>query len=538
MSTKTMRSGGGLSNLIGFWNNQAEEKEVEKAVPKGVKIRSWDNIPKFSSSMEKCNNKLETRDVVSSKDTVVGMFSSSLNHDDCNESSSRLRGGRQSSEDHCGEHKTSDNKNSETRNKITRISDEKDYGTGKSGPNIPSYQKTPPVSPLVTNSSSCAANSPTSSSPSSPISPITNKTISPFARFRQLESSSNSGSSPGLSPSRGINLYRNASLPASPRPPSASPSPGAVAARSGSGAKEMILMWVQNRIKDYPIPMTNFSTCWNDGLAFCALIHVFYPDNFDWYALDANNRRHNFTLGFDKAEELADIYPLLEVDDMVKFKKPDWKCVFTYVQSFYRRFRDGRSPPRRIPPLSIESVGEKPVMSAVAQAVADSQEAEKRGRKIVVQAISCQSSQVNSKDVKSEQKATILNDKSEEKAIINNNKSEERENEKQDNSTKKSNNVANAPNLNENNANGSTKQKGVIETLKDLSKDNQIKHSETPRAKSSSPFLEETNHRSTKSKNWSSSRSKTVGDDTEHENKLNKDDTKITSVTHSVTLST
>ena len=35
--------------------------------------------------------------------------------------------------------------------------------------------------------------------------------------------------------------------------------------------------------------------------------------------------------------ELADIYPLLEVEDMVRFKKPDWKCVFTYVQSFYRR---------------------------------------------------------------------------------------------------------------------------------------------------------------------------------------------------------
>lgn len=30
---------------------------------------------------------------------------------------------------------------------------------------------------------------------------------------------------------------------------------------------------------------------------------------------------------------------------MVKMKKPDWKCVFTYVQSFYRRFRNGRDPP-------------------------------------------------------------------------------------------------------------------------------------------------------------------------------------------------
>ena len=26
-----------------------------------------------------------------------------------------------------------------------------------------------------------------------------------------------------------------------------------LAARSGSGAKEMILMWVQNRIRDYPV---------------------------------------------------------------------------------------------------------------------------------------------------------------------------------------------------------------------------------------------------------------------------------------------
>ena len=30
--------------------------------------------------------------------------------------------------------------------------------------------------------------------------------------------------------------------------------------------------------------------------------------------------------------------------------KPDWKCVFTYVQSFYRRFRNGRDPP---PPTRI-----------------------------------------------------------------------------------------------------------------------------------------------------------------------------------------
>lgn len=32
---------------------------------------------------------------------------------------------------------------------------------------------------------------------------------------------------------------------------------------------------------------------------------------------------------------------------MVAMRKPDWKCVFTYVQSIYRRFKDEWPPPQR-----------------------------------------------------------------------------------------------------------------------------------------------------------------------------------------------
>ncbi len=36
-----------------------------------------------------------------------------------------------------------------------------------------------------------------------------------------------------------------------------------------------------------------------------------------------------------------DVAPLLEVEDMLLMgDKPDWKCVFTYVQTIYKRFRD------------------------------------------------------------------------------------------------------------------------------------------------------------------------------------------------------
>ena len=59
-----------------------------------------------------------------------------------------------------------------------------------------------------------------------------------------------------------------------------------------------------------------------------------------------NLKRIEFFHGFGFfSRKYADICPLLDVEDMVMFEKPDWKCVFTYVQSFYRRFRNGRDPP-------------------------------------------------------------------------------------------------------------------------------------------------------------------------------------------------
>lgn len=48
--------------------------------------------------------------------------------------------------------------------------------------------------------------------------------------------------------------------------------------------------------------LENFSTSWADGLAFCALVHHFLPDAFDYSKLTPDKRRHNFTLAFKIAE--------------------------------------------------------------------------------------------------------------------------------------------------------------------------------------------------------------------------------------------
>jgi len=114
----------------------------------------------------------------------------------------------------------------------------------------------------------------------------------------------------------------------------------AVAPRAESAIKK-ILYWCQTKTKEYEnVKIENFSSSWQDGLAFCALIHHFYPEAFDYSKLIPQKRRQNFELAFRVAEDKAGIAPLLDVEDMVRMKKPDWKCVFTYVQSMYRHLRE------------------------------------------------------------------------------------------------------------------------------------------------------------------------------------------------------
>lgn len=50
------------------------------------------------------------------------------------------------------------------------------------------------------------------------------------------------------------------------------------------------------------VDLQNFSSSWSDGMAFCALVHSFFPDAFDYNALSPTQRRQNFELAFTMAE--------------------------------------------------------------------------------------------------------------------------------------------------------------------------------------------------------------------------------------------
>ncbi|XP_010014068.1 PREDICTED: smoothelin-like protein 2, partial [Nestor notabilis] len=113
------------------------------------------------------------------------------------------------------------------------------------------------------------------------------------------------------------------------------------AVASASSIKQILLDWCRSKTIGYKhIDLQNFSSSWNDGMAFCALVHSFFPEAFDYNKLDPANRKQNFELAFTMAEKMAHCDRLIEVDDMmVMGHKPDPMCVFTYVQSLYNHLR-------------------------------------------------------------------------------------------------------------------------------------------------------------------------------------------------------
>ncbi|XP_071776977.2 smoothelin [Centroberyx gerrardi] len=106
---------------------------------------------------------------------------------------------------------------------------------------------------------------------------------------------------------------------------------------NANSIKQMLLDWCRAKTRSYEnVDIQNFSSSWSNGMAFCALVHNFFPEAFDYNSLSPSNRRQNFEVAFSTAEKLADCPQLLDVDDMVKMREPDWKCVYTYLQEFYR----------------------------------------------------------------------------------------------------------------------------------------------------------------------------------------------------------
>ena len=78
-----------------------------------------------------------------------------------------------------------------------------------------------------------------------------------------------------------------------------------------------LLDWSKEILSKYSnVKVTNFTTSWRNGLAFCALIHSFYPDLVQYDTLIAQDIKQNCKIAFEAGEKLG-IPRVIEPESMV-----------------------------------------------------------------------------------------------------------------------------------------------------------------------------------------------------------------------------
>ncbi|KAK1883243.1 EH domain-binding protein 1, partial [Dissostichus eleginoides] len=101
---------------------------------------------------------------------------------------------------------------------------------------------------------------------------------------------------------------------------------------------QSLLQWCQDITKGHRgIKVTNFSTSWRNGMAFCAILHHFHPDKIQFDQLYPHDIKINNKKAFDGFEALG-ISRLLEPSDMVLLSVPDRLIVMTYLSQIRSHF--------------------------------------------------------------------------------------------------------------------------------------------------------------------------------------------------------
>ncbi|XP_027862287.1 EH domain-binding protein 1 isoform X5 [Xiphophorus couchianus] len=117
------------------------------------------------------------------------------------------------------------------------------------------------------------------------------------------------------------------------------PSPASSPVLGGKpNASQSLLAWCREVTKNYRgVKITNFTTSWRNGLAFCAILHHFRPDVIDYKALNPQDIKENNKKAYDGFASLG-ISRLLEPSDMVLLAIPDKLTVMTYLYQIRAHF--------------------------------------------------------------------------------------------------------------------------------------------------------------------------------------------------------
>uniref|UniRef100_A0AAY5ESK3 Dystrophin n=1 Tax=Electrophorus electricus TaxID=8005 RepID=A0AAY5ESK3_ELEEL len=111
-----------------------------------------------------------------------------------------------------------------------------------------------------------------------------------------------------------------------------------------TNSEKILLSWVRQSTKNYPqVNVVNFSSSWEDGLAFNALVHSHRPELFDWAVVEKLDKpTDRLEHAFSVAERHLGIERLLDPED-VATAHPDKKSIIMYITSLFQVLPHGVS---------------------------------------------------------------------------------------------------------------------------------------------------------------------------------------------------
>ncbi|XP_031420385.1 protein-methionine sulfoxide oxidase mical3a isoform X1 [Clupea harengus] len=106
-----------------------------------------------------------------------------------------------------------------------------------------------------------------------------------------------------------------------------------------------LLNWCQRQTEGYRgVAVSDLTTSWKSGLAFCALIHRYRPDLIDFDSLDERDVAKNNQLAFDVTEREFGISPIMTGKEMSVVAEPDKLSMVMFLSQFYEMFKDTLPP--------------------------------------------------------------------------------------------------------------------------------------------------------------------------------------------------
>jgi len=95
-----------------------------------------------------------------------------------------------------------------------------------------------------------------------------------------------------------------------------------------------LFQWAKNRTDPYGIEIKNWTKSWEDGYAYCALLHSYHPELIDFASLKPGDRTKNLKIAYQVAKQVG-IVELLDEEDFGLEKL----SMMTQMSETYKHFQ-------------------------------------------------------------------------------------------------------------------------------------------------------------------------------------------------------